>query len=101
MTVEGAGQVGPGQLARVCIWAKDVSWAVVGSVDLGDLAGRRISNQLQQRNSTVFWKERKKKKRQTSKQKPQVWVRGVGCGGWGVGGDVMLDQVLLDCWCWT
>lgn len=98
MTVEGARQVGPGQLARVCIWAKDVSWAVVGSVDLGDLAGRRISNQLQQRNSTVFWKERKKK----SNVRPTDKNHRCGLEGWAAGGgDVMLDQVLLDCWCWT
>lgn len=74
--------MGPGQLARVCIWAKDVSWAVVGSVDLGDLAGRRISNQLQQRNSTVFWKERKKK----SNVRPANKNHRCGLEGWAAGG---------------
>lgn len=47
--------MGAGQLARVGIGAKDVAGAVVGPVDPGDLTWRRIPDQLQQGDPTVFW----------------------------------------------
>lgn len=47
--------MGTGQLTRVGIRAKDKGGAVVGPVDPGDLIWRRIPDQLEQGDSTVFW----------------------------------------------
>lgn len=52
--------MGTRQLARVGIGAEDISGTVVGPVDLGNLTGRRISNQMQQGDSTVFYRGEKK-----------------------------------------
>lgn len=57
VSVEGIGEVRAGQLSRVGVWTKDVSGAVFGPIDLGDLRRRRIPDQLQQGDAVVLWIE--------------------------------------------
>lgn len=56
--VEGVGQVGASQLARVGIRAKDVGGAAVRPILLADFSGWGVSDQLQQRDPTVLWGQR-------------------------------------------
>lgn len=66
--VEGAGQVGAGQLARVGVRAEDVGGEAVGPVDPGDLAGGRVPDQLQQRDAAVFWRKRREEEGEATRR---------------------------------
>lgn len=57
VSVERIGEVRAGQLSRVGVGTKDVSGAVFGPIDLGDLIRRRIADQLQQGDAVVLWIE--------------------------------------------
>lgn len=48
ITEERAGEVVPGHLAAVGIWTKDVGWSHVGVINLGDLLGRGLPEQLEE-----------------------------------------------------
>lgn len=87
--------MGAGQLACVGIGTKVITGDVVESVDPPDLTWRRVPNQLQQGDPTVFYRRRK-------------WILGHSTQDtfWRLEGraawqGVMLDQDLLGCWVLT
>ena len=61
--VEGAGEVGARQLARVGVGAEDVAGVVVGPRYLGDGVGRGVPDELQQGDPAFVWRWRRRSRR--------------------------------------
>lgn len=55
VSVEMSGKVGTCHLPRSCVFCEEVSGLTVWTWNLGDICRRRVSNKLQQGDSTLFY----------------------------------------------